>query len=195
MIDFYSDSKINASDIILSAHSEPLFFSEYESDSLENTRSNTPELKSNRDFQEELKNQFGNFKITFFRQKISQESMKKAPKQSDNSTRLLELDLEHVKERLAAKEREVEGLYRQILNQDKAFAESYREQEASFREREEKLIVKLFDEVDKNLPENNSELFKGKVANKSANRAAAQDRRARRANSQFTESTRFFSKK
>jgi hypothetical protein len=116
---------------------------------LENTRSNTPELKSNRDFQEELKNQFGKLTSTFLSTKIIQESMKKVPKQLENSTRLLELDLAHVKERLAAKEREVEGLYRQILNQDKAFAESYREQEASFREREEKLIVKLFDEVRK----------------------------------------------
>ena len=115
--------------------------------------------------------------------------MKKAPQQSKNSTRLLELDLDHVKVRLAAKEREVEGLYRQILNQDKAFAEAYREQEASFREREEKLIVKLFDEVVKILLKNNPELFQGKIANRSANRATAQDRRARRANSQFAEST------
>ncbi|CBY32015.1 unnamed protein product [Oikopleura dioica] len=110
-----------------------LQYNEYESDSLENTRPNTPELKSDREFQEELQNQF--------------ESMKNAPKHSESSTKFLELDFAHVKERLAAKEREVEGLYSQILNQDKAFAEAYREQEASFREREEKLIVKLFDEV------------------------------------------------
>lgn len=121
--------------------------------------------------------------------------MKKAPKQSENSARLLELDLAHVKERLAAKEREVEGLYRQILNQDKAFAEAYREQEASFREREEKLIVKLFDEVQKFISKSNFNHLKGKIANRSANRAAAQDRRARRANPQFAESTWFFSKK
>ena len=66
----------------------------------------------------------------------------------NTSSRALELDLAHTKDRLAAKEKEVEGLYKQILNQDKAFADAYREQEASFREREEKLIVKLFDEVE-----------------------------------------------
>jgi len=115
--------------------------------------------------------------------------MKNAPKHSESSTKFLELDFAHVKERLAAKEREVEGLYSQILNQDKAFAEAYREQEASFREREEKLIVKLFDEVRKNLSEINSTKLVGKITNRFANRAAAQDRRARRANPQFAEST------
>ena len=115
--------------------------------------------------------------------------MKKAPTQSENSTRLLELDLAHVKERLAAKEREVEGLYRQILNQDKAFAEAYRDQEASFREREEKLIVKLFDEVQKFISKSYFNHLKGEIANRSANRAATQNRRARRANPQFAEST------
>ena len=81
-----------------------------------------------------------------FSQNFVIENMTKS-KHENASSRALELDLAHTKDRLAAKEKEVEGLYKQILNQDKAFAEAYREQEASFREREEKLIVKLFDEV------------------------------------------------
>ncbi|CAG5102539.1 Oidioi.mRNA.OKI2018_I69.chr1.g348.t1.cds [Oikopleura dioica] len=100
--------------------------------SLENTRPNTPEGRSEKVILEEF-----NFQ---------KENMTKS-KLENTSSRALELDLAHTKDRLAAKEKEVEGLYKQILNQDKAFAEAYREQEASFREREEKLIVKLFDEV------------------------------------------------
>lgn len=51
------------------------------------------------------------------------------------------------RQRLDAKENEVQKLYKQILDQDQTFAKSYRLQEEAFREREEKMIVKLINEV------------------------------------------------
>ena len=56
-------------------------------------------------------------------------------------------DLDLVRQRLESKENEVQKLYKQILEQDQTFAKSYRIQEEAFREREEKMIVKLINEV------------------------------------------------
>jgi len=88
---------------------------------------------------------FGTFHFGFFFPKIY--FLENDNQISYRQNQDYERDLSVARQRLDGKEIEVQKLYKQILEQDQTFAKSYRLQEEAFREREEKMILKLINEV------------------------------------------------
>lgn len=121
----------------------------YEIDSLENSRPTSPDsfgVDESLDFSEKCKssNQDAE-KIKTLEEVI--EKLKIDNAAGDRNQRDLESQCALCKQRIDAKEVEVQQLYSQILEQDQTFAKSYRIQEEAFRQREESMIGKLITEV------------------------------------------------
>ena len=77
----------------------------------------------------EIANQVKCFKTNFFLKLPSELENERLHRQNDENL----TEIANLKKRLDSKELEVQKLYKQILDQDQTFAQSYRLQEESFR--------------------------------------------------------------